>query len=90
MARRKAYFFSGNIQFRGEHVGIERAAGKKAVAHLDRGHLFLWPSRLDLKHQILGVDVFVDIHFDEVHAAILQELFGAAAIDAPSLVQAHM
>ena len=75
-------FVQGNIQFGGKQVGIKRAAGKKAVADLDRGH---FPAALiDLEHEILGIDILVDIHFDEVHSAILQKSLGAVAIDAPA------
>ena len=61
-------FFQWNIQFGGKLVGIERAASKKAVADFDRGH---FPAAfVYLQNQILSNDIFVDVHFDEVHSAL--------------------
>ena len=71
-----------DIQFGGELVGIKWAAGKKAVANLDRGDFSA--AFVYLKDKVLGIDIFVDVHFDEFYAAILHELLGAAAIRAPT------
>src|SRR5579864_4546110 len=78
----KGLLFQGNIQFGGKLIRIERAASKKAVADLDRGHFSA--AFIYLKHQLLSIDILIDIHFDEVHSAILQKLLGAAAIHAPT------
>jgi hypothetical protein len=63
-------------------VGIKRAASEIAFADLDCWHL---PAALIyLEHEIFGIDILVDIHFNEVHSAILQKFLGAVAIDAPA------
>src|SRR5258707_11234014 len=63
-------------------MGIEWAAGKISLANLDGGH---FPASLvDLHDQVFGVGLLVNINFREVHAAVPKELFGAAAIDAPT------
>src|SRR4029077_5927256 len=78
----KILFVQGNIQFGGKQVGIKRAASKKTVANLDRGH---FPAAfIYLEHEVLGIDILVDIYFDEIHSAIHQKFLGAAAIDAPT------
>jgi hypothetical protein len=78
----KNLLVEGDIQFGRKQVGIERAASKKTVADFYRGHLPT--SLIHLQHQVLGIHVLVDIHIDEVHSAIFQKLFGAAAIDTPT------
>jgi hypothetical protein len=78
----KSLFIQGNIQFRGKLAGIKRAASEKAVADFDRGHFSA--AFIYLQDEIFSVDIFVDIHFDEVHFAIPQKLLGAATIHAPT------
>jgi hypothetical protein len=81
-AAQKNLFVQGNIQFGGKLVGIERATGEKTVANLDCGH---FPAAfVYLKDQLLGIDIFVDVHIDEVNSAILQKFLGAVAIHAPT------
>jgi hypothetical protein len=77
-----ALLVEGNVQFGGKLEGIKGAAGKEAIADFDRGD---FPAAfVYLEHEILGIDILVDIHFDEVHSAILQEFLGVAAIHAPT------
>jgi hypothetical protein len=79
---RRNLFVQGDVQFGGKLVGIERAASKKAVSYLYRRH---FPAAfVYLEDEILGIGVFVDIHFDEVHATFLQKFLGAVAIHAPT------
>jgi hypothetical protein len=80
--RKKALFVQGNIQFGGKLVRVKRAASKKAVTNLDRGHFSA--AFIYLKNEILGIGLLVDIHFDEVHIAIPQEFPRAVAIHAPT------
>jgi len=71
-----------NIKFRGKLVRIEGAACKIPIADLNGWY---YPSPLvHLQDEFFGIRFFVDIYFREVHAAILEELLGAAAVHAPT------
>src|ERR1700739_2400135 len=70
-----------DLQFGGELLGVERAAGEVAIANLDGGNFA--PAVVDTQNQAFGFGIVVDHHFREPHYAFLHKRFRAAAIGAP-------
>jgi hypothetical protein len=70
-----------NVEFRRELVGVERTTGKIPFSDLDGWH-FPEPF-VHLQDEILGVGLFVDVHFREINSAFPEKLLSAAAIHTP-------
>ena len=70
----------GDFQFFGKSIGIEGATCEVAPFDFDGGNLS--PAVVDSHHKVLRVGVFIDIDLAEHHAALAEELLGAAAVTA--------
>ena len=80
-AASKKLAVQGDVQFGGELLGVEGAAGEVAVADLDGGNFAA--AVVDAEDQAFGFGIAIDHHFREFHTAFLHKGFRAAAIRAP-------
>ena len=75
-------FVEGNVQFFGEGVRVEGAAGEIAVTHFERGYFAF--AVVGAEDDAFGGFVFFYIYLIESDGALQKEIFDAAAIGAPA------